>query len=475
MSVPCSKSATATFLPSGDNGVGVVAVQTNDGSEMKLDSGNTAWMMAATALVLLMTPGLAFFYGGMVRSKNVLAMLMQNFVCMGIVSVLWVIDLFSLAFGPDKLHGFIGNPATHVGLKTGTDLFVAGVPTAVIATFQITFAIITAALITGATADRLRFGPFVLFVSVWSVLVYAPIAHWVWGGGLLAQFHSVRDSTGAITKLGIEDFAGGTVVHINAGIAGLALTLVLGKRIGWPKERMRPHNVPYVMLGAGLLWFGWLGFNAGSELAADTTAGYALVNSVVATAAAMLAWLIVEKVRDGHATSLGAASGLVAGLVAITPACGFITPIGAIGLGVVAGAVCALAVGLKFKARVDDSLDVFAVHVVGGIIGALSIGIIGDATIGGNNGLFNGGGFTQLGRQALGVGSVIVYDFIVTLVIALVIDKTMGLRVSRDVELEGLDINLHAESAYDTVGSSGSGESHASIHLPAATSEKVST
>ena len=441
---------------------------------MKLDSGNTAWMMAATALVLLMTPGLAFFYGGMVRSKNVLAMLMQNFICMGIVSVLWVLDLFSLAFGPDKLHGLIGNPATHIGLKTGTDIWAAGVPTAVIATFEITFAIITAALITGATADRLRFGPFVLFVTVWSILVYAPIAHWVWGGGMLAQFHSVRDSTGAITQWGIEDFAGGTVVHINAGIAGLALTLVLGKRIGWPKERMRPHNVPYVMLGAGLLWFGWLGFNAGSELASDSTAGIALINSVVATAAAMLTWLIVERIRDGHSTSLGAASGLVAGLVAITPASGYVTPMGAIWIGAAAGVVCALAVALKFKFGFDDSLDVVAVHLIGGILGALSIGFFGQDAVNsfGRDGLFYGGGLGQLGRQCVGVGVVLVYSFVVTFLIAKVIDITWGLRVSRDIELEGLDINLHAESAYDTGGSA----SHTSTSgTLASASEKVSS
>ncbi|HET9186716.1 MAG TPA: ammonium transporter [Acidothermaceae bacterium] len=421
----------------------------------KLDAGNTAWMIAATALVLLMTPGLALFYGGMVRAKNVLAMLMQNFVCMGIVSVLWVVDLFSLAFGKDKLGGFVGSAATYVGLHHGADIWGStGVPTSVIATFQITFAIITAALITGATADRLRFAPFVVFVTAWSILVYAPIAHWVWGGGLLAQHH-------------VEDFAGGTVVHINAGVAGLALTLVLGKRIGWPKERMRPHNVPFVLLGAGLLWFGWIGFNAGSELAADATAGYALINSVVATAAAMLGWLVVEKVRDGHSTTLGAASGLVAGLVAITPACGFITPVSAIWLGLAAGAICALAVGVKFKFGFDDSLDVFAVHLVGGIVGALSIGLLGDATINsaGSNGLFNGGGFTQLGRQFLGVGSVIGYTFVVTFVIAKIIDKAMGLRVSRDVELEGLDINLHAESAYDY----GTPATHGGVSLAAAT------
>jgi ammonium transporter, Amt family len=426
----------------------------------KLDSGSTAWMLAATALVLLMTPGLAFFYGGMVRSKNVLAMLMQNFVCMGIVSVLWVIDLFSLAFGADKWHGLIGSGASFAGMAHGADIWASGVPTTVIAAFQITFAIITPALITGAVADRLRFAPFVVFVTAWSVLVYAPVAHWVWGGGWLASFHAVKDATsGAITKLGVEDFAGGTVVHINAGVAGLALTLVLGKRIGWPKERMRPHNVPFVLLGAGLLWFGWLGFNAGSELAADGTAGFALLNSVVATAAAMLGWLVVEKVRDGHSTTLGAASGLVAGLVAITPACGFVTPVGSIWIGLIAGIVCALAVSVKFKFGFDDSLDVFAVHLVGGILGALSIGFFGQDAVNslGRDGLFYGGGFGQLGRQAVGVGSVLVFTFVVTFLIAKVIDVTMGLRVSRDVELEGLDINLHAESAYDY----GSPSSHA--------------
>jgi Amt family ammonium transporter len=439
----------------------------------KLDSGSTAWMLAATALVLLMTPGLAFFYGGMVRSKNVLAMLMQNFICMGIVSVLWVIDLFSIAFGADKWHGLIGSAASFAGMSHGADIWSTGVPTTVIAAFQITFAIITPALITGAVADRLRFAPFVVFVTAWSILVYAPVAHWVWGGGWLASFHAVKDATtGAITKLGVEDFAGGTVVHINAGVAGLALTLVLGKRIGWPKERMRPHNVPFVLLGAGLLWFGWLGFNAGSELAADGTAGFALLNSVVATAAAMLGWLVVEKIRDGHSTTLGAASGLVAGLVAITPACGFVTPVGSIFIGLIAGVVCALAVAIKFKLKFDDSLDVFAVHLIGGIIGALSIGFFGQDAVNslGRDGLFYGGGLGQLGRQAVGVGSVLVFTFVVTFAIAKVIDMTMGLRVSRDVELEGLDINLHAESAYDT----GAPSSHAtSTHATLVGAEKV--
>ncbi|MBX6371879.1 MAG: ammonium transporter [Acidothermus sp.] len=422
--------------------------------------GNTAWMLTATALVLLMTPGLAFFYGGMVRAKNVLAMLMQNFICMGIVSVLWVIDLFSIAFGPDTLGGFIGDAARYFGLHHGADLWSTGngVPTTIIAAFQITFAIITAALITGAVADRLKFAPFIVFVTAWSILVYAPIAHWVWGGGWLAQ-HSV------------EDFAGGTVVHINAGAAGVALTLVLGRRIGWPNERMRPHNVPFVLLGAGLLWFGWLGFNAGSELAADQVAGYALVNTIVATAAAMLGWLVVERIRDGHPTTLGAASGLVAGLVAITPACAFVSPLGAIVVGAAAGVLCALAVSLKFKARIDDSLDVFAVHLIGGVVGALSIGFLGDSAINsaGHDGLFYGGGFLQLGRQAMGVFSVLAYDFVVTFLIAKAIDKVMGLRVSRDVELEGLDINLHAESAYDF----GAPATHATTPVVAAARTKV--
>ena len=416
-----------------------------------LDTGNTAWMLVATALVLLMTPGLAFFYGGMVRTKNVLAMLMQNFVCMGIVSLLWVVDLFSLVFGADKWHGLIGSPASFAGLSHGGDLWSTGVPTTVIAAFQITFAIITPALITGAVADRVRFAPFVAFVTAWSILVYAPVAHWVWGGGWLASFHAVRDATGVITKLGVEDFAGGTVVHINAGVAGLALTLVLGRRIGWPKERTRPHNVPFVLLGAGLLWFGWLGFNAGSELGADATAGFALLNSIVATAAAMLGWIAVEKLRDGHSTTLGAASGLVAGLVAVTPACGFVTPVGSIFIGAIAGIVCALAVSVKFRFGFDDSLDVFAVHLVGGVVGALSIGFFGRDAVNslGRDGLFYGGGLGLLGRQAVGVGVVLVFSFTATFAIAKAIDKVMGLRVARDVELEGLDINLHAESAYD--------------------------
>ena len=412
---------------------------------MKLDTGNTAWMISATALVLLMTPGLAFFYGGMVRGKNVLAMLMQNFICMGIVSVIWILFGFSLAFGHDQ-HGIIGSLTQYWGMRHGTtELFIAGVPTTVIACFQLTFAVITPALITGAIADRMKFASFCVFVSLWSVLVYSVVAHWVWGGGWIgAKLHAI-------------DFAGGTVVHINAGIAGLVLTIIMGKRVGWPKEQMKPHNVPFVLLGAGLLWFGWIGFNAGSELAADLVAGYAMLNSIVATAAAMLGWLVVEKIRDGHATTLGAASGLVAGLVAITPACGFVNAEGAILLGVVAGAICASCVGIKFRFGFDDSLDVVAVHLVGGIIGALSLGFLATHTVNpgviaaglAKDGLFYGGGLEQLGRQAVAVLATLAYSGIVTAIIALAIKYTIGLRVTEEQEVEGLDTALHAEAAYD--------------------------
>ncbi|MCU1678969.1 MAG: ammonium transporter [Frankiales bacterium] len=442
-----------------------------DAAAPALDTGNTTWMMVATALVLLMTPGLAFFYAGMVRSKNALAMLMHNVVCMGVVSILWVFGLYSIAFngGGDGIHKFFGkfdlsllsgNPDTGGAVLQGT-LY----PTVVFAAFQLTFAIITPALITGAIAERVRFAPFVAFVALWAVLVYAPIAHWVWGGGWLAQFHAVKDAEGVITQWGIEDFAGGTVVHINAGIAALALILIVGKRVGWRKDPMRPHNIPFVMLGAGLLWFGWLGFNAGSELAADPTAGFALFNSIVAPGAAMLAWLVIEKFRDGHATTLGGASGIVAGLVAITPACGYVDPMGAIWIGLIAGAVCALAVGLKLKLGFDDALDVIAVHLVGGIIGALAIGFFGNAEINsfGRNGLFYGGGLGQLGRQAVGVTATIVYGFVVSLIIGLIVNAVSKLRATHDAELEGLDTTIHGESAYETSGLGGSRSNTSSL------------
>jgi Amt family ammonium transporter len=415
-----------------------------------VDTGNTAWVLASAALVLLMTPGLAFFYGGMVRSKNVLGMLMQNFVTIGIVGVLWVLVGYSLAFGADGFGGFSGD-LHQFGLGHMSES-VAGyegplaqsIPPLVFMAFQLMFAIITPALITGASADRLKFGAFVAFVAVWLVLVYAPIAHWVFSpeGWLFAK--------------GAEDFAGGTVVHANAGAAGLALAIVLGKRLGWKKDPMRPHNLPFTLLGAGLLWFGWFGFNAGSALGANGLAGLAFVNTNTATCAAMLGWLIVEKIRDGHPTTLGAASGAVAGLVAITPAAGFVSPVGAIFLGLIAGALCALAVGLKYKLGYDDALDVVGVHLVGGVAGALLIGFFGSTQanggIAGVDGVFYGGGWHLLWVQAQAVGAAVGYSFVATLVIAKVIDLVIGLRLKPDEEQVGMDTVLHAETAYDFTG-----------------------
>ena len=319
------------------------------------DTGDTAWVLVSAALVLLMTPGLAFFYGGMVRGKNVLGMLMQNYVAIGVVSVLWVLVVYSLAFGKSGFGGFAGN-LHQWGLGHMNEPVVGGVgatiPPLAFVAFQLMFAVITPALITGSTADRFKFSSYVVFIGLWVVLVYAPIAHWVFS------------PEGWLFQKGAEDFAGGTVVHANAGAAGIAMAILLGRRKGWPKERMRPHNVPYVLLGAGLLWFGWFGFNAGSSLGANNLTGYAFVNTNTATAAALLGWLIVEKLRDGHATTLGAASGAVAGLVAITPAAGFVSPVGAIFLCLIAGAVCSSWTTIKFKLGLDDALDVGAAHVV---------------------------------------------------------------------------------------------------------------
>ena len=409
-----------------------------------VDAGATAWVLASAALVLLMTPGLAFFYGGMVRSKNVLGMLMQNFATIGIVSVVWVLVSYSLAFGGDNayLGGF-----HFAGLKNMDQVvpgyegsFAQVIPPIVFVGFQLMFAVITPALITGGTADRWKFPAFVTFVIIWSIVVYAPVAHWVFS------------PTGWLFKRGALDFAGGTVVHANAGIAALAVVLVLGKRRGWPKERFRPHNVPFVMLGCGLLWFGWFGFNAGSALGANSLAGYAFVNTNTATAAALLAWILVEKIRDGKPTTLGAASGAVAGLVAITPAAGFVTPMGSIAIGLIAGTICCLAVGLKYKLKFDDSLDVVAVHLVGGISGALLIGFFADKSVNslGADGVFNGGGWSQLGKQALAVGAVVGYSFVATLIIALVLNVVFRkMRMTEDAQLEGMDAVLHGESAYE--------------------------
>jgi Amt family ammonium transporter len=405
-----------------------------------LNNGDTAWVLVSAALVLLMTPGLAFFYGGMVRGKNVLGMLMQNYVAIGIVSVLWVLFVYSLAFGNSGFGGFAGN-LHQFGLGHMNES-VAGysltIPPLAFVAFQLMFAIITPALITGSTADRFKFSSYCIFIGLWVTLVYGPIAHWVFS------------PTGWLFKQGAEDFAGGTVVHANAGAAGIAMAILLGRRTGWPRNAMKPHNVPYVLLGAGLLWFGWFGFNAGSSLGANNLAAYAFVNTNTATAAALLGWIIVEKLRDGHSTTLGAASGAVAGLVAITPAAGFVSPVGAIFLGLIAGAVCSLCTTIKFKLKLDDALDVGAVHLVGGILGALLIGFFGTSATGvGVDGIFYGGGGHLLWLQAKDVGATVGYSFVATMAIGLALKYTIGLRMSEEQELAGMDESLHAESAYD--------------------------
>lgn len=424
--------------------------------EFALDSGNTAWMLTAASLVLLMTPGLAFFYGGMVRGKSVLNMMMMSFAAIGVVGLIWVLYGYSGTFGPDLGGGWLGNPFTYFGLQGFTDddslMASTGVPFLVAAGYQATFAIITVALISGAIADRMKFSAWLIFSAIWVTVVYMPLAHWVWGGGLLS-------ATGITEGLSTPiDFAGGTVVHIDAGVAGLAIAILLGRRKGWPREPMRPHNLPFVMLGAALLWFGWFGFNAGSEFGADSTAGRAWLNTMLATCVAMLAWLATEKLRDGHATSLGAASGVVAGLVAITPAAAAVDTWGAIAVGLVAGVLCALAVGLKFKFGFDDSLDVVGVHAVGGLVGTLLIGFFATDQNGGwypdgaMNGLFYGGGLTQLATQAIVAGCAVLFSFTATYVIASILKATIGLRVSDEVEVSGIDLAVHAETAYETLG-----------------------
>ena len=431
--------------------------------EIVLNSGDTAWILASTALVLLMTPGLAFFYGGMVRTKSVLNMMMMSIITVAIVSVLWVIYGFELAFGHKADSPWFGN-ISFSGLGSQVNDFannggIYPIPVLVFAAFQLMFAIITPALISGAVADRAKFSAWAVFVALWSTVVYFPVAHWVFAFG-----NKVGDTvTGAgfLAARGVQDFAGGTAVHINAGAAALALAIVLGKRHGWRRDPMRPHSLPLVMLGAGLLWFGWFGFNAGSSLAANGIAGLALINTQVATGGAILGWLLVERIRNGHPTSLGAASGAVAGLVAITPACAFVDPWAAVVIGFVAGILCSLAVGLKYVFNIDDSLDVVGVHLVGGIWGSLSVGIFGSAAVNsiGLDGLLYGGGTALLMKQLLGVGLVFAYSFIATLIIGFAIEKTMGFRIKRENELEGIDLVEHAESAYEFAGTTPGGSS----------------
>jgi ammonium transporter len=426
-----------------------------------LDTGDTAWLLAASALVLLMAPGLALFYGGMVRSKSVLNMIMMTFGTLAVVAILWTLIGYSIAFGDDVGAGLLGDPFQYAGLSDLLDPASNGestVPVILFAIFQGLFCVITGALVSGAIADRARFGAWMVFVGIWTLLVYAPIAHWIFD-------FSLGDHVGGwmANDLKVIDFAGGTAVEICSGASALALALVLGPRIGFGKDPMRPHNLTLVMLGAGLLWFGWFGFNAGSALGANHKAAVVFVTTLLAGAAGSLGWLALERIRDGHATTLGAASGLVSGLVAITPSCGSVSPIGAMIMGAVAGVVCALAVGLKYRWGYDDSLDVVGVHLVGGIVGTLGIGLI--ATAGaptGVDGLFYGGGADQLWRQAVGGGAVLVYAFVVSGIIGLVVKRLMGFRVDEEHEVSGIDLVIHAETAYDlhaTAGARSSGPS----------------
>ncbi|MEX5720072.1 ammonium transporter [Geodermatophilus maliterrae] len=432
-----------------------------------MDTGDTAWVLISAALVLFMTPGLALFYGGMVRAKSVLNMMMMSFGALALISVLWVLYGYSMAFGDDVGGGLLGDPFEFFGLSSliGTaglegafapDNLVFTIPSLAFVGFQGVFAILTVALISGAIADRARFGPWMVFAGIWATLVYFPVAHWVFA------FDGAESETGGwiANDLLAIDFAGGTAVHINAGAAGLALALVLGKRRGFGRDPMRPHNLPLVMIGAGILWFGWFGFNAGSALAANGQAAEVFVTTLAATGAAVLGWLVTEKFRDGHATSLGAASGVVAGLVAITPACSSVTPLGAVVIGLVAGAVCALAVGLKYRLGYDDSLDVVGVHLVGGVWGTVAVGLFASsATTAGVDGLFYGGGVDQLWRQALGALAVLVYSFVLTLVIGFVIAKVMRFRITEEDEVAGIDGVVHAETGYDLASLGGGGGS----------------
>ncbi len=413
-----------------------------------IDAGDTAWMLTSAALVLLMTPGLAFFYGGMVRVKSVLNMLMMNFICIAVVGVLWCIYGFSMAFGDphNKLIGWtsdfvgLGNPESVLTQSWGT----LKIPIVVFAMFQLMFAIITPALISGAIADRTKFWGWTAFVAIWVTIVYFPVANWVFGTGWI------------LNKLNAEDFAGGTAVHINAGAAGLALCLVLGKRVGWRRDPMKPHNVPFVLLGASLLWFGWYGFNAGSEGAADGIAGLAFTTTTVATCAAVLGWLLVEQFRDGKPTTVGAASGAVAGLVAITPACAFVSPMGAIAIGFIAGILCALAVGLKYRFGFDDSLDVVGVHLVGGLTGTILIGFFGfDHGYGTQRGLFYGGNIDLLEKQVVAALAVLTYSFVVTFIIGTLLKRAGAFRISQEDEVAGIDEAEHAETAYSFSGFTG--------------------
>ena len=401
---------------------------------MEVNGADTSWILISSALVLFMTPGLALFYGGMVRAKNMLAMLMMNYVAMGVVTILWVVVAASLAFSGNEVSGLVGNLGLvgFRGVGLGNEIFGYSIPDSLFLGFQMMFAIITPALIAGAVAERMKFSAWVAFVAIWSVIVYAPMAHWVWGGGFIA------------TQVKAVDFAGGLVVHINAGAAALALVLVLGPRIGWGHSVIRPHNLPLTILGAGMLWFGWFGFNAGSALGANGLAAQAFMTTHIAAAVAATAWIVAESVSGGKPTTLGFVSGAVAGLVAITPAAGFVNFMGAIIIGIAAGVICFMALRLKTMFKFDDSLDVIAVHLVGGILGALLLGVLADPAV---NELATGG-MSQLTAQAISVVIAFAYSFVLSYVIAKVLDMLIGIRASETGEREGLDIALHEEQAY---------------------------
>jgi ammonium transporter, Amt family len=399
----------------------------------KINFADTAWIMVSSALVMLMLPGLALFYGGMVRRKNVLSTIMQSFVPLGVITIQWVFFGYSLAFGED-IGNFIGG--LDKAFLAGMDMHTVNgtIPAYLFCMFQLMFAIITVALISGGIAERIEFKAYLVFIVVWSTVVYDPICHWVWGGGWLAD-------------MGALDFAGGTVVHISSGVAALAAALALKTRKGFPGRLMIPHSLPFTLLGAGLLWFGWFGFNAGSALGANESAALAFTNTQIASGAGMLGWMSMEYFKMGKASALGAASGVVAGLVGITPAAGFVEPLWAMVIGVVAGVVCYVAVIVKLRMGYDDSLDAFGIHGVGGIWGSLATGLF--VTIGGSGML--AGNFKQVGIQFVGIAAAAIYSFVVTYGLVLLIEKTMGFRVNAESEEIGLDNSQHGESGYNLV------------------------
>lgn len=422
-----------------------------------MDTGNAAWMLMSASLVFLMTPGVAFFYGGMVRAKAILNMLMLSVAAMAVTGVIWTLWGWSIAYAGSDIGGIFGDPSTGFllrdtmvakdGVFTSVDLKDATYPHSIDVAFQVTFAMITVALITGALAERIKFSTWMIFVALWITFDYAPMAHMVWNGGLLSADGAISQAIGAQA----HDFAGGTVVHINAAVAALVIVMIIGRRKGFGTTPLKPHNVPFVMLGAFLLWFGWFGFNAGSAFGANGTAGYTWVSTTIAASAATLGWAVTEKIRTGHYTAIGAASGMVAGLVAITPAADVVSPLWAMVLGAIAGIVCCFAVGLKFKLGIDDSLDVVGVHGVGGFVGTLLIGFFGEGT-----GLLAGGNGKQLLVQLVIALVAILYSAVITAIIAFALEKTIGWRVSEEEEVAGVDISDQGERAYDFAGTASS-------------------